>query len=231
MTVELTDRDRSILDHLKRYRITTNEVLETRFFGGDGHDALKTVRRRLVGAFLQARPLGIGRRRYYQLTPRAARMFGEPEEVAAPLGTQALPRAYAVLVFCCLSGKRRERLHRDELREEYPELAGSSLATHSDLYIDEWGGKPRLARILVDYGGETAALVRKCHRFLAESRDRIAGFSNMLRQDAFTVTILTGEETKKQSIIDALTRKPLDARVRIEVIGDLTTLLHPAAEP
>lgn len=230
MAVQLTQRDRRILDHVKRYRITTNEALLTRFFQPEGLNALKTVRKRLVGPYLQSRPLGIARRHYYQLTPATARMVGEPEEVAAPLGMQALPRAFAVLAFCCLSGKPHERLHRDELREEYPEIAAASFAAHADFCIDEWAGRARLARIIVDYGGEYPALIRKCRSFLLTARQNIAGFADMLHQDAFAIVIITAEETKKQSIISALARHPLEVNVRVSVLPELTILLNPRVE-
>ena len=52
----------------------------------------------------------------------------------------------------------------------------------------------------------------------------------MLHQDAFAIAIITAEETKKQSIISALARHPLEVNVRVSVLPELTILLNPRVE-
>lgn len=223
-SLELTARDRRILDHVRRYRITTNEVLLRDFV--PSADALKTVLKRLVGPCLQSRPLGLRRRVYYQLTNAAAKQLGEPVEVARPLGLQALSRAYAVLAFCRLANTTRERLDRHELRADFPELVEANLTKQADYYIDEWQEKACLARIVIDQGTEHTALIRKCRRIIRDCSKKVSGFAQAADADEFAFAIITAERTKQNAIRDALARSPLGVPVRLHTVPELTELLQ-----
>lgn len=222
--------DERILRHIKRYRITTNEILRSLL--SLSPDSLKTIRKRLVARnCLASRPLGPGRRHYYQLTTKAATMLGEPPEVAKPLGLQALARAYAVLLFCCRSRRPRKRINREELREHYPEFVQANMTNQADYYLDDWGGEPRLARIVIDYGAEWHRTVKKCSDIVTDGLNRIHNFERYVAADAFRLTVLVGENEKKKALIAGFTEKPLPIRPpRVEVVPELTALLNPRAE-
>ncbi len=226
MTVQLTSRDRRILSHVCRYRITTNEVLLRLFFSETGENALKTVRKRLLNHHIQSRLLGIEKRRYYQLTPCGARSRGEPREIAKPLGAQALPRVYGVLAYCCLLGERRKRLNRLELRQHYPEFAVRRLSNQADYCIEQWAGDYRLTRILVDQGASPEHVVNKCEDILHTAGHTAEGFSDMVQQEVFALAIVVAEKSKQAAISRLLVRQPLPVPVTYGVVPDLTALLE-----
>ena len=117
---ELTERDRSILNHLRRYRLDTAKGLAKGFCDGSA-DAVKKIAQRLQD-YIASEPL-YGKTVYYRLTAGGARLVGAPEEAARPLGHQALPKAFGILAFCCHGPVKRERYTRAEFLEDLPELA------------------------------------------------------------------------------------------------------------
>ncbi len=106
----LVDRDYDILDHLRRYRLTTREVLHRLFFADCEPNAVTKVTSRLVDhGFLNRYELYTGRS-YYVIGPESAKLLGISLKKCKPLGTQALPREYGILLFCCMTPTPRERL-------------------------------------------------------------------------------------------------------------------------
>lgn len=224
MAVILQDRDQAILAHVARYRLTTLDTVQHLFFPeAASAEAAKTVLRRLRATHLQSRPLYL-RRVYYQLTAAAAQALGEPEEVANPFGPQALPRAYAVLAFCCHGPAERQRLARREFHERFPALSGQ--VPYNDYVVDPTATTPRLTRLLVDLGGAYQRLIRKCVGIIRAGHGT-PGLRELLAADAFQIIILTGEVTKAQALSRGVQTHPaLRGRfVRAAVIPELAHLL------
>lgn len=225
MGIVLQDRDQAILAHVARYRLTTLETVHHLFFPeASSQEAAKTVLRRLRGTHLQSRPLYL-RRVYYQLTAVAAQALGEPEEIAKPLGPQALPRAYSVLAYCCHGPAERPRLTRAEFAERYPALAAA--VPYNDFTMEPSAeGPQRLVRLLVDLGGAHQRLVRKCVGIIRKGHSTPA-LNEMLAANTFQLTILTAEVTKAQAIGRSLQAHPaLRGRtVRVAVVPEVGHLL------
>ena len=104
--LRIRKRDMQILQHVAKFRMTTQDALHARFFAGQQRDAVKSTLRRLCGAgpqgyFLKAEPLD-ARRVYYRLTPRATQLLGLADDLARPLGIQARIRRYAILWLMCI---------------------------------------------------------------------------------------------------------------------------------
>src|SRR3954468_10356408 len=129
MPAPLTDRTKAYLDFLCRHRISTAER-NTALCGGSENVAKKLIA--TLDGYIASDPLG-QKTRYYRLTPLGAKALGAPEEIARPLGPQALPRALGVLGFCT-SAEQRQRYLRREFQADFPELAGSLL--NKDYHTD-----------------------------------------------------------------------------------------------
>lgn len=215
--VLLQPRDREILTHVSRYRLTTPEVVHRLFFADRGMEAAKSVLKRLNGSFLRSRPL-FGKRRYYQLSPAGAALSGQPDEAAQPLGTNALPARFGVLEYCCLGfPSERPRFTRSEYAESFPELQDLPFA---DYYLDIHKGVTRLGRIIVELGGDHLRFLRKVREYMTRDT-RCRPFAEMVRQDRFVLALVTAEESKRDAIIAAIERQPPAVPVRVECVPDL----------
>lgn len=215
--VQIQARDRLILDHVARYRITTPEAVHLRIFEGKDIETAKSALKRLNHGYLRSRPLW-GRRRYYQLSSVSATTLGEPDEATRPFGTTALPTRYAVLAFCCLHpGKERTRLRPAEFEQMFPDLADLRF---NDTYIDTHGKRPELGRVIVDLGGDYLRFLRKVHEYARRDMAH-TGFRQMARAGAFVLTLVTAEETKREALVDALERRPLPLRCRVVTVPEM----------
>jgi hypothetical protein len=198
--VRLTGRDEAILEHVHRYRISTIEVLHRLFWEpGTTLNAVSQVLGRL-DAHLQTAPL-VGPRRYYLLTPEAAREFGEEEEFARPLGATSLARHYAMLELCCLSDERREHITPRELREGFPRFNLRGVARHG--YFHTHGEPPRLGWLEVDCGGHAARRARKCLEQFRK-RHQHEAFRELADRGQFGIALVTTSPAKREAIERAL---------------------------
>lgn len=234
--VHLQKRDRKVLEHVARYRLTTREVLRRLFFTTD--DAAKAVLKRLSAPhqpgradkpvtekhFLQARPLGVGKRVYHQLTPRGARELGLPPNRAEPLGPQALPEAYAISSFCCLANAaERPVLTRTEWAAS-PPLAS---IPYAPCYLEPLpdGQRSRLVQLIIDYRTEFPRLIQKCRKVLRVGEDTPA-LARLIEQKVFALAILTLQNEKQAAIENELARNPLPVSVAVHVIPLLSELIE-----
>ncbi|RMG58900.1 MAG: hypothetical protein D6717_02195 [Gammaproteobacteria bacterium] len=125
--IALQERDQKILDHIGRYRITLRPVLDQVFFAKDSSGCGNVLRRLTNAGLVTAREGLPSRRRYYQLTAKGAE-GRVPLGRTKPMRAQALRSAIAVLWFCTMNQRSRQRMEAWELREI---LAGSTPAgTH-----------------------------------------------------------------------------------------------------
>ena len=84
--------------------------------------------------------------------------MGVPEEASKPLGPQALPKAIAILCFCCMGAELRFRYTRSEFAADFPELADSVLKR--EFYLDYYP----------EFDGTTAGLRRSWWTSAATAR-------------------------------------------------------------
>ena len=127
--LRLTARDRAILKHVMRYRITTNEVLHRTMFAGMAANSVTKVTRRLCRMeYLRQFPL-IHPQSYFVAGERAVRDFGISIHRTRPLGPQSLPVEYAVLAYSTLGQETHMRLTVGEISERYHPAVPSSIAS------------------------------------------------------------------------------------------------------
>lgn len=212
------DPQKTLLELLRRQRVATANIITERVCGGSENAAKKLISR--SRDYVASDPLGT-KTVYYRLTPAGAKLIGAPEEIARPLGPQALPKALGILGFCTGSTDRK-RYTRQEFSEDLPELVKALLGKdyHTDFFLDFDGEQARLGQMVVDLGGDCKKLVSKCRVRLREYLD-IAGIRDIVADGLFTFAIIVAEEEKAHAIRLALKEKPLRARVIVETSAEL----------
>ena len=218
----MRDRDRQIIDHVARFRITTNEVLHQLFFKDQQHNAVTKVTARLCRAeFLRKFPL-YHPRTYFTLGPQAAKQLGAPFQRTLPLGPQSLPTEYAALVYAAGKSHHR-RLTTQELEQFVPWLYGPF--AEFPYCWDESSDPPALELLRVDLGGKPDYVARKCEADI-EVRRPLSEFDDWVRQLRFRLVVITGT-TEKAALIQAALEAhvwPDGLSIRLVVVPDLLHL-------
>jgi hypothetical protein len=217
--ISLTERERTGLDLIRRHRAATAEILTAQVCSGS-ESAMKKMISRLRD-YVASDPLG-AKSVYYRLTPAGAKLLGAPEEIARPLGPQALPKALGVLDFCCGGSIPRQRYVRQEFAEDFPELTNDLLGKdyHTDFFLDFEGEQARFGQIVVDLGGDYKKLLSKCRVRLREYLD-LKSIRDLVSDGLFTFAIVVAEDEKAEAIRLAIKEKPLRARVLVETSAEL----------
>lgn len=146
----MQERDEKILKHIGKYGLSIRAVIEKLFFDGATCDH---VINRLIKENRIASEAGIpGGVCYYRLTLSEARSRAVPEHRARPKKGAALRQALQVLWFCCMSGKKRNRIERKQVGKNFGNGKGS--------------GKPHCAE-----AGEESSIVYRLYAPGPNSRD------------------------------------------------------------
>jgi len=220
-TARLARRDQAILDHVGRYRLTTNEVLHHSLFDGCQPNAVTKVTSRLCrGDYLRKFPLCYPRS-YFTLGSCATSLLGLPDNRMLPLGPQSLPTEYGVLAFAVRRKSSHVRLTRHELSERFPALPAG--LTEQPYCLDENCNVLELVR--VDLGGAADHVARKCEADVAARRDE-RPFSILLAEKRFRLVVVTATTEKAAAIQQSLSQRlwPDDLLLHIAVVSDLLTL-------
>lgn len=224
----LSDRDYEILDHIKRYRMTTRDVLQKLFFADSDISAVSKVTSRLLQMDVLQKYALDADRVYFGLGEIAAKLHGLSASKASAHGPQALIDNYAVLQFCCNGAVPRERLLVSELKQYIGDIRGKKLRPGM-FYIDYQGGQSRLAAMRVDHGSSPAHLIRRSREYL----ERVVanpGIASLIRQKSLMLTILTAFDDKKTQIEDCISRQEWKVFFRVEVVKGLRPLLAASAQ-
>ena len=219
-----SQRDRKIIDHVARYRISTNEVLHKFFFERRQPNAVSKVTARLCRAKLLARFTLCHPRSYLTLGPLAAQQLGIPLHRTYPLGPQSLPTEYAVLAYCSFASTPRVRLTLSELRQRCPWMPSPLLDFPYCLApaLDT----PVLELIRVDLGGKPDHVARKCGADI-QVRRPMPEFEQLVREGLFRLVIITGTTEKATAIRAALDEHiwPAGLQLHLAVVSNLLLLL------
>ncbi len=221
---KLGDRDYEILDHLKRYRLTTRDVLHRLFFDGSEINAVSKVTSRLIkNGYLNSHPLDTSKV-YFTVGPESCRLLGLPLRKSKPLGPQALPTEFGTLMFCCGSPVQRKRLLVGEISKLQPNILGKGLDS-SHYYLEELAdGNKLLGYIRVDQGGPPDHISRKCAGDI-EKRMANEALKQLIDSDRFIIALITGHESKAELIRASIGRRQWTIRFRVEVVHELASLI------
>ncbi|MFO0979944.1 MAG: hypothetical protein U0996_26330 [Planctomycetaceae bacterium] len=231
----LTTRDKGILTHVGENRASSIEVLHAAFFPGKHLDAAKSTLRRLCNpphCLLKLVPLD-GRRSWYQLTQRGARLAGFDKEVCQSLGHQSRARRYALQWYFYIEPGQQRRPcqirnfpslfpiegHRLPQGNFYVATASQPAASpHTDAGMEAPGRGPEAAGIqqysrsaenarfgfaMIDCGAKPQRIGQ---RLLATLRRflRHGWFDDFFRSGNFEITLLTITASRKRAYQHAL---------------------------
>ena len=228
----LTAQDMHILEHVRRYGMTTQEVVHRLFYPTATLEAAKSRLRRLrekgwlSTADLSARTPDLrAKRSYYHLTPQALeRVFAHPAKYGKAQGPQALFEAYGILLFCCMAPVPRDRFMRSEFEQAYPDLVRPGLPARL-YYRDIEDEKERVGYIYVHRSAHSRRVVRKCREVVAK-RFRIPAWARRINDQGMVIAIVTSAPQSAKQIAEAIRREQWhQIRFRIEVWQDLLELM------
>lgn len=220
-TSNFSERDRNVLNHVARHRLTTIAALRRTPLRGLSRGAVsKIVSRLCEGRFLHSYPLSHPSR-YYVLGAEGIRALGLSGHRSRPLGPQALPMEFAALAYATLGKRSRQRLLLSEVQTRCPWLP-IQFATAIHCY-DEHEGVLELLR--VDLGGPPDHVARKC---LADInvRYRLNEFSALARAGKFRLVVITSTPAKGAALRQSLGRHdwPTEVPIHFSIVPDLLTL-------
>lgn len=219
-----SDRDRKILDHVARYRLTTNQVLHRLFFPQNKLNAVHKVTARLCKHDLLSKFTFHHPRVYFTLSPNEAQNRGLLASRGQPLGTQSLPTEYASLVYATLGIAQHRRLSSTELEQLCPWLTPELRDVPHCL--DDAREPSVLESIRVDLGGKPDHVARKCDADV-QVRRRSREFDALLRQGCFRMVVVTGTPQKAVAIQAAIDQHvwPDGLQIHLAVVPDLFLLI------
>jgi hypothetical protein len=193
-------RDQKILEHIARFRLSTIECLRVALFRNLSLNAVRKIVRRLC-ADRQLQKFSIKHPRdYLILGDRGARRLGLGQHRSAPLGPQALPLDYAILVYATLGSTPRLRLTTDEVRHRCPWLPEALIKAPHCMDASQ-----TLELIRVDLGGPADHVARKCAIDISK-RCRIPEFPALAASPSFRLVVITATDGKSAAIQKACAR-------------------------
>ena len=214
----MTERDQQIIQIVDRYRIATNTVIRTMAFEQQTLNAVTKVTARMCRqGWLQRYPL-IPPEDYFTLGPLAVRQFGYSARRTEPLGPQALPIDYAVLLYA--THGERTRLLRTELNELTPWLPDELCRAP---FCRTSAGLLELVR--VDLGGSPYHVAKKAARDCSRRID-IPEFRDLIDKEHFQLVVLTTTTAKARLIRQAMEGLSWESNLRLHIatISRLTFL-------
>ncbi|MEX2186048.1 MAG: hypothetical protein WD875_04605 [Pirellulales bacterium] len=212
MTTTPTARDRQILDHVHRYRLTTREFLQRAFIADGGDGAVNKVIQRLVAdGWLRECRLDNGLT-YFVLGGQGREAVGAASASGRPFTEQSFPVAYGFLAFCLGQGVRR--LTSGEFQQAFPDLYRPRMKT-GGYYVDARQSPHRLGTVLLDRGNPPKRILHKLDRLVAQHY-RTPTFVELILSGRFCVTIITAWPVKKR-LLDSAVKLTVRGPVCVEV--------------
>lgn len=215
-----------LLTHIARYRLSTFSAMERLpHFNAESPRHLRRILRRCRDADLLSSAALHSGMRYWFLTPAGAVRCGLDESRSGPLSETAKLRAYAMLLFCCLSPELRYRLTANELKNRFSVLHRPGMP--GTYYFDPRGkGCIGLARIDAGHQGRWDRVVQSLREDIS-LHTKLPGFRQFIAAHRFEITVLTVLSAKAERIASVLKSLPEVKHVPVHVVAqpDLLPLL------
>ena len=200
----------SVREHVARYRMTVLAAVQQM-------PEFKSFGRKRTAAFLhqlcRSRTLGHAplyrNRGYFFLAARGSGsnadelQRGSTGDRYGPLSESAKIKNYAMLAFCCLGTRRRQRLSPADFNRCFPDLSRPGLPMN--YYVDTSQSKPRLGFVRVDAGGRGRwdRVLAKCQND-AEAHYADSGFRQFIDCQAFEITLITALPQKARRLAESI---------------------------
>ena len=223
-----------VLDHVARYRMGVIEaLLRLPSCAGLSPKGMRRTLRRLADAekLLASAPL-FGNKRYFYLTTKGEAALGiEPagqgsERRAGPLSEVAKVRAYALVSFCCLADRPRQRLTAAEFKQHFAAYHRPGLPM--SYYADYEAGTFGFARVDAGGQGRWERLVGRV-RDDAERHRAIPAFRAGIDQGRFELAVITPSERKAERLREVLGEiaRATGTSIIVHAVPDLIHLVAP----
>lgn len=230
---QLDPLDFDVLDHVARYKMGVPEsVARLPSLEGWTPGRVKNTLKRLRGeGYLKTAPL-YGDRTYDHLTREGAEALDLPlegrdaERLGQPLAEVPKVRAYAVLAFCCLSTRARQRLTPDEFKQFFAEHDRPGLPL--SYYADHEAKKLGFVRVDTGGRGRWDRVVERV-RTDVERHQESDAFRESIGSEGLEVTLVTATEQKAGRLRAAFAEGEAFAAVTIlvHVVPELVDLIAP----
>mgnify|MGYP003377696338 CR=1 FL=1 len=217
--------DDSVLAHIARYCLTFQEIVRHIYCpDSNPKKILYSLRER---GLVEARAGFGGNRRAYFLTGKGANAAGVNAKRAVPAGSDAFPTHFALLGFCCLAGKARIRLHREEVEEA---LGGTPPGRYHCLESAE--GRSRVFEAYVP-GGNTRpqSIVERVRQSAADARARDF-LGPWIEASLYAQAVLVDSAERLQALLQIFSRELPNEHVHVELVpaaSQLERALHELA--
>lgn len=208
----------AVLQHIARYRLTVfHAVSKLPELQGLGPRFVRHVlasgvdRKLLMTAQLHSSA------RYWALSADGAKHCGLPTDRSGALSQPARLRAFSILSYCRLSGRRVQRLQSEEIESRFPPLRQKGMPGTYYLNND---GKGCLGLFRVDGAGQG-----RWDRIVTSIREdvdrhhRLAPLQPFIRSGRFEITLLTILPSKAQRLMEALEQYPDTRRIPVHVVA------------
>ena len=217
----------AILGHITRYRLSTFAVMSRLpHFADESPRHLRRLLRDCREAELLSSAALHSGSRYWFLTPAGAKRCGLDESRSGPMSETAKLRAYALLLFCCLSDTPRHRLTASELSEQFSVLHRPGMP--GTYYFDPTGkGSIGLARIDAGHRGRWDRVVQSVQDDIS-LHNNLPGFRQLIKARRFEITVLTVLPAKAERIASVLNSLPEVKHVPVHLVAqpELLPLIH-----
>lgn len=228
-------RRQAVLEHLARYRMTVLGAVQQL-------PDFQRLGRKRTAAFLHqlCRSCELGtaplyrKHRYFFLEShgfdRLAVQWGRSASADryGPLSESAKIKNYAILAFCCLNGRRRQRLTPADFDKCFPDLCRPGLSMN--YYVDTSGTQPRLGFIRVDTGGRGRwdRVVATCLHDVT-THEAIPGFRPFIARQAFEITLITPLPHKARRMAETIGAlgDPRANLIQVSAMPELLNLIAP----
>ena len=219
----LSTRDRRIIEHVARYKLTTKEMLHRLFFDqNEPNAAIKVANRLCDEGWLKKFSL-LYPRQYLVAGKRTVQALGLPSTRSLPLGPQSLPTEYAVLHYAAPT-ESIKRLTRAEVTSSFEWYSEDWVTAAHSIRLSDCSRVLELIR--VDLGGPADHVARKCSVDV-ETRSESPAFQNALEEALFKLVVITATSDKASAIQFSLQRQlwPDGISFHLAVIPELLPLL------
>ena len=226
------DRDAmaALLKHVARYRLSTFAAMTRlpEFIAESPRYLRRLLRQCRDAGVLSSAALHSGMR-YWFLTDKGAVCCGLDESRSGPLSETAKLRAYAMLLFCCMSSRPRYRLTADELSERFSALHRPGMAGTYYFNPNE-SGSIGLARADAGHQGRWDRIVESVRDDISLHR-KLPGFRELIAARRFEITVLTVLQAKAERTASVMKSLPEVKHVPVHVVAQPELLPLIASSP
>jgi hypothetical protein len=208
----------ALLKHIARYRLSTFEAMSRLLDReGEGPRHLRRLLQKACDAGEMDTAMLHAGIRYWYLTSTGAERLGIDSSRSGPLSEPAKIRAYALLIFCCLSDVSRHRLLPSEMNGQATSLFRPGMPS-SYCFDPSEQGRMTLVRVDAGRNGRWDRIVQSVNQDRT-SHIGFPEFRQFIEARRFEITILTVLPTKAERIARALKSESADNQIPVRVLA------------